>query len=336
MSLCAELKTRFVELLKAKQAFDVAYAEDSQTVGDWRSKQQKSMLQKWRQLLNIEEKLNCFFTEISNKMGPILLKKIQEKIDKREHLTKTDLRFLYLHSRWPTILKDDIKKLTDQRDQRADLIRLLNCRPTEISLTEKEALSGNIVYHYGDLIISQNSILELTFPSFISRTLDLSCLTSSTNLVFPKKNITIGRDLNINGLTSINQLIFPENMEIGWDLNLRKLRSATNLVFPDNMRIGGDVDLYNLTKAEHLIFSNNVTIGWDLNLRRLFSVSNLIFAKNVKIEGSLLLNNLISVTNLNLPDNISGIIWLSKDLPSHEITDLKQRYPQHADKIRFK
>ena len=57
MSFCAELKTRFVELLKAKQAFDVAYAEDSQAVGDWQTGRWEKSLKVVKTLQNSRDGL---------------------------------------------------------------------------------------------------------------------------------------------------------------------------------------------------------------------------------------------------------------------------------------
>ena len=60
MSFCAELKTRFVELLKAKQAFDVAYAEDTQAVGDWQTGRWEKSLKVVKTLQSTRDELEKF------------------------------------------------------------------------------------------------------------------------------------------------------------------------------------------------------------------------------------------------------------------------------------
>ena len=68
MSFCAELKTRFVELLKAKQAFDVAYAEDSQAVGDWQTGRWEKSLKVVKTLQNSRDKLEKFRKDEKDKV----------------------------------------------------------------------------------------------------------------------------------------------------------------------------------------------------------------------------------------------------------------------------
>ena len=50
MSFCAKLKTRFVELLKAKQAFDVAYADKSTVTGS-------AQIERWSVLRKVTKTL---------------------------------------------------------------------------------------------------------------------------------------------------------------------------------------------------------------------------------------------------------------------------------------
>ncbi len=101
----------------------------------------------------------------------------------RETLTKDDLRFLYeidgkIHS---TGYSHDprIAEILHGRDVKDDLSFALGIPREQISITEEEALSGHIKYHYGDL--------------------DLSGLTSAEGLQLPE---SIGGGLYLRGLTS--------------------------------------------------------------------------------------------------------------------------------------
>ena len=74
-----------------------------------------------------------------------------------------------------------------------------------------------------------------------------------------------------------------------------------------------------LTKVKGFLFFNGLT-----------SANGLVLPK--EIVGDLYLNNLASATGLVLTVKISGNIHLYS-LPSEEKEKLRQRYPQHADKI---
>ena len=212
-----------------------------------------------------------------------MLTYIYTKHENKGELTKTDLRFLYEiddkitgfgYARDPRI-----EELLQERNVRKDLTLVLDCKEKNISLTEEEALSGNIIYHYGSLWLNN--------------------LTNAEGLKFPDK---IGGDLYLRSLTSAKGLELPD--EIEGDLNLSSLISAEGLKLPD--KIGGYLDLNYLTSVEDLKLPNE--IGGYLDLSNLTSAKGLELPD--EIEGDLYLRSLTSAKGLELPDEIEGSLWL--------------------------
>ena len=212
-----------------------------------------------------------------------MLTYIYTKHENKGELTKTDLRFLYEiddkitgfgYARDPRI-----EELLQERNVRKDLTLVLDCKEKNISLTEEEALSGNIIYHYGSLWLNN--------------------LTNAEGLKFPDK---IGGDLYLRSLTSAKGLELPD--EIEGDLNLSSLISAEGLKLPD--KIGGYLDLNYLTSVEGLKLPNE--IGGYLDLSNLTSAKGLELPD--EIEGDLYLRSLTSAKGLELPDEIGGSLWL--------------------------
>jgi len=214
-------------------------------------------------------------TEQMKKLAEIYLKHLQE-----EELTKEDLRFIYEIDekiKGFGYQKDSrIKEIIEKRDIRKDLAKVFDCHENQISLTIKEALKGDIKFHYGDL--------------------DLSHLTSAEGLKLPEK---IGGGLYLSYLTSAKGLKLPET--IGGDLDLRRLTSAKGLKLPKE--IGGDLYLYSLTSAEGLKLPE--TIGGDLYLGHLTSAEGLKLPE--KIGGNLYLRSLTSAERNKLREKYSHL-----------------------------
>lgn len=80
---------------------------------------------------------------------------IEQKTKENKELTKDDLIFLYEidHQIQGFGYNKDprIKEIRDKRNIKNDLSIATGYKKEEISITQKEALSGNIKYHYGDL-----------------------------------------------------------------------------------------------------------------------------------------------------------------------------------------
>ena len=250
-----------------------------------------------------------------------MLTYIYTKHENKGELTKTDLRFLYEiddkitgfgYARDPRI-----EELLQERNVRKDLTLVLDCKEKNISLTEEEALNGNIIYHYGNLNLRSLTNAEgLKLPDEIRGDLDLRSLTSAKGLKLPDK---IEGDLDLRSLTSAEGLKLPD--EIGFSLYLDGLTSAEGLELPDIIR--GALHLTNLTNAEGLELPNEIgvnldlrsltsakglklpdKIGVNLDLRSLTSAEGLELPKKI---GALYLTNLTNAEGLELPNEISAL-----------------------------
>ena len=269
---------------------------------------------------------------------------LEERNEKGEELSEDDLRFLYqIDAKIEGFGYGDdprIEELLEGRDKKADLSLVIGCSPEEISLTQEEALSGGIKYHYGDLSLNGLTTAEgLTLPESIGGNLNLDGLKSAEGLVLPE---SIGGDLYLSGLSSAEGLILPEH--IGGDLYLGGLKSAEGLILPEHIGGGlylddlttaedlklpeyirGSLSLYSLTSAEGLILPDH--IGGDLNLHGLKSAEGLKLPES--IGGGLYLSGLKSAEGLVLPKNIGGYLSLS-GLTTAERNKLRATYPQHT------
>ena len=234
-----------------------------------------------------------------------MLTYIYTKHQNKGELTKVDLRFLYEIDNKITgfgYQKDPrIEELLQGRNVRKDLALVLDCKEENISLTEEDALRGNIIYHYGDLFLSNLTSAEgLKLPDKIGGILDLSGLRSAKGLKLPDK---IDGNLWLSGLRSAEGLELPN--EIGGTLNLSNITSAEGLKLPD--KIVGDLYLGSLKSAKGLNLSTEV--GGSLDLRGLRIAEGLKLPDEIK--GSLNLSSLTSAEGLKLPDKIGGILDLS-------------------------
>ena len=255
-----------------------------------------------------------------------MLTYIYTKHQNKGELTKIDLRFLYEIDNKITgfgYKKDPrIEELLKGRNVRKDLALIFDCKEENISLTEEEALSGNIIYHYGDLSLSDlrsakglklpteikgnlnlnglTSAEGLKLPNEIGGVLDLSCLTSAEDLKLPDK---VGGSLYLNSLTSAEGLKLPNG--IGGNLSLSGLTSAKDLKLPDKM--GGYLDLSSLISAEGLKLPE--IVGGGLYLSGLISAEGLKLPEIV--GGGLYLSGLISAEGLKLPEIVGGGLYLS-------------------------
>ena len=234
-----------------------------------------------------------------------MLTYIYTKYQNKGELTKNDLRFLYEiddeitgfgYKRDPRI-----EELLKGRNVRKDLALIFDCKEENISLTKEEALSGNIIYHHGDLYLNNlRSAKGLKFPDKVGGSLDLGGLTSAEGLELPTE---IGGDLDLSNLTSAEGLRLPN--KIGGYLDLSGLTSAEGLKLPD--KIEGDLYLSNLRSAKGLKLPSK--IGGTLNLSNITSAEDLKFPD--KVGESLYLNSLTSVEGLKLPDKVGGVLDLN-------------------------
>ena len=157
------------------------------------------------------------------------LTEINKKLEnKEEELNKEDLSFLYEidnNIQGFGYKKDPrIEEILDKRDIKEDLSFITGISKEKISITTKEALSGNIKYHHGYL--------------------DLQSLKSAEGLKLPK---TMNGNLNLSSLKSAEGLKLPETID--GDLNLQSLKSAEGLKLPET--INGHINLGSIAQEEY-------------------------------------------------------------------------------------
>ena len=122
----------------------------------------------------------------------------------------------YINGKWS--YDPEIQEIfTRYGADREALAYIFNCREDQISFTQEEALSGDIVFHQESLYLwDLTSATDLQLPEHIGGDLWLRGLTSATDLQLPEY---IGGDLNLNGLTSTKDLQLPKHVGGGLDLN---------------------------------------------------------------------------------------------------------------------
>ena len=233
-----------------------------------------------------------------------MLTYIYTKWQQKLELTKEDLRFLYeIDSKIIGFgYKEDprIKEIIETRDKKIDLSKIFDCKKNQISLTKEEALKENIIYHYGNLYLSNLTSAEgITLPQSIGGYLDLGSLTNAEGLTLPQ---SVGGDLYVSSLTNAEGLILSQS--VGGHLDLRSLTSAEGLILPQS--VGGYLDLSSLTSAEGLILPQS--IGFSLDLRSLTSAEGLTLPQSV--GGYLDLSSLTSAKGLTFPQSVGGYLDL--------------------------
>jgi len=234
------------------------------------------------------------------------LTEILDKIENKEELNKEDLILSWeLEEEFISFGYNQdprLEKVKRGRDVKEDLAFILDTTADKISLTQEEALSGDIGYHYGDIDLGYLKTAEnLKLPDIIRGNLNLDGLKTADNLELPKE---IVGNLNLSGLYEAYYLELPE--KIGGGLDLSGLYEAYYLELPE--KIGGHLNLSGLEKADDLKLPEK--IGGYLDLSGLERINNLELPK--EIGGYLYLDRLETVENLELPKEIVGNLNLDR------------------------
>ena len=253
--------------------------------------------------------------EDQRKLAEIYIKHLNNK-----ELTEEDLRFVYEidkkiksfgYSRDPRI-----EEILRRRNKKKDLSFVFGVSEDRISLTEEEALKGNIIFHYDTLDLSSlKSLKGLKLPRKIGGNLILFSLKSAEGLELPEE---IGGSLYLRSLKSAKGLKLPR--KIGGDLYLDHLKSAEGLELPEEIR--GSLYLDSLTSLKGLKLPRK--IGGNLILFSLKSAEGLELPQ--EIRGIIYLNSLRSAKVLKLPEIVRGIIYLPS-LSEEEEKRLRKEYP---------
>ena len=237
---------------------------------------------------------------------------IEERVNDGEDLTNECLRFLYEIDRKiesPGYEPDPrIAEILETRDNREDLAHLFSCRPDQISLTEKEALSGDIVYHYGNLDLSNLTEWPegVQMPKHIEGNLDLSSITELPKGVQMPEYI--GGNLDLSDLTEL-----PEGVQIpkhiGGNLDLSSITELPKGVqMPKH--IGGNLDLSSITELPKGVQMPK-HIGGSLDLSDLTEWPEGVQMPEY-IGGYLNLSDLTELPKgVQMPKHIGDGLWLS-------------------------
>ncbi len=171
------------------------------------------------------------------------LTQIYQKWENKISLGRDELRFLYeIDGKirgFGYDIDPRIQEILDAKDKNAkrkDLVFIFGCNPNQISFNENEALSGGIIYHWGNLDVRDIESFRGKFPKYIRGYLDLKSLKSYKG-DFPKH---VGGNLHLICLKSYKG-DFPKY--VGGTLNLESLESFEG-AFPEH--VGGDLDLESL------------------------------------------------------------------------------------------
>ena len=230
---------------------------------------------------------------------------IENKNNKAEALTIDELRFLYELDEsiegFGYETDPRIKEILATRNKRLDVAFVLNLKPEQVSTTTEEALSGNILFHYGDLILNHLTSPEgLTFPQHVSGSLYLNKLKSAEGFILP---VRVDGELRLDELTSAKGLTFTQH--VGKTLALSNLKSVQGVIFPKY--VGQSITLFGLTSAEGLTLPRN--FKGDLYLDNVTSAKGLVIPSHFR--GNLMLKNLTSAEGLVLPENFPGSLHLN-------------------------
>ena len=116
-------------------------------------------------------------------------------------------------------------------------------------------------------------------------------------------------DLDLNGLTRVEDLVLLLPNTINGNLYLNSLINAERLLLPNT--INGDLNLSSLTSAEGLVLPN--TINGDLYLSSLISAEGLVLPNT--INGELDLSGLTSTEDLVLPISLFNEVYSKINIP---------------------
>jgi len=97
---------------------------------------------------------------------------------------------------------NEILNSKDEDVKRTGLSYIFGCNPNQISLTNDEAISGEIVYHWGDLVLRELELFEGNLPKYVGYDLDLDLDLGCFDFDFFESNFPeyIGSDLDLRSL----------------------------------------------------------------------------------------------------------------------------------------
>lgn len=171
-----------------------------------------------------------------------------------EEISVEDLRFLYEFDGPINSFgyeKDPrIKEIQGRRNKREDIARIMNLRLDQVSTNTIEALSGNIEYHFGDLVFAGNEAeayawgrdlvpVGAKLPRVISGRFSIMGMSLDLKLRLPEK---VNGDFILAGdIDPARGLTLPKY--VGGKVHLRYLNSKEGLVLPEFMGKAPEIHL---------------------------------------------------------------------------------------------
>ncbi len=265
---------------------------------------------------------------------------IERKMEDKKNLTKWEYWVLYgidqhlkgNNEEERKRRKDMVEKWRSDEEKKRDLAFVLGTTLDRISLTKKEAFSGDIRYHYGNLVFHNlnfnnlTSAKRITLPENIGGGLDLRNFTSiKKELIMPEE---VGDDLNLSNLAFIKKkLTMPK--KVGGNLILGRLTFIKKeLIMPEE--VGDDLNLSNLAFIKKKLTMPK-KVGGNLILGRLTSIKNKLTMPE-EVGGDLNLSNLTSTQGITKwPGNIGGTVRVNFRLSDSEKAALEKRYPSQVE-----
>ena len=216
---------------------------------------------------------------------------------------------------------NEILNSKDEDVKRTGLSYIFGCNPNQISLTNDEAISGEIVYHWGDLVLRELEVFEGNLPKYVCGEVYLNYLESF------KGNLPeyVGLHLSLPALRFMKGNL-PKY--VGYDLDLDLDLGCFDFDFFESNfpeYIGSDLDLRSLQ-----YFEGNLPkyVGSSLILD---SISFLKSDLPKHIGDCLYLRNLMSFQG-NLPDYVYNFIFLNSKLSEETKNLFIQKF---GDKVVF-
>ncbi len=218
---------------------------------------------------------------------------------KKEDLTREELRFLYeidesIESFNMSGRDSRIFQILKTRNKRKDLATIFACKENQISLNMGEALNGDIVCHYGDiLIVNKTDIKDLPFPKNIIGSLNIPSAVLVEDCQFPeyvKRNVFLPR------AAYLRNVVFPQR--VGGSEILSNVQVAKNVIFSDY--VGNAFMLQSATDVEDSLFPKEANI---FDISSLKKTQTLCLPEHAKIIN---INNLNEARWIIMPNKMNN------------------------------
>ncbi len=142
-----------------------------------------------------------------------------------------------------------LRQIQDTRNPKVDIARALNVREDQVSTNAKEAMAGNVEFHYGDLLIAGNASeaqawgreqvpMGTQLPKVVSGKFSIQGMSLSSNVKLPER--VLGDAMISGEFESGHGLVLPQFVEgklvVSW------LKTRDGLILPQF--VGKDTSIH--------------------------------------------------------------------------------------------